>query len=912
MKKRGLRTLSLIIAVLIALGVCGISAFAETGETVLFYDDFENGLSDMWNTSVSSDDLGTVKTEQSNIYRTTGSGTDTIMLKDGNWNNISFNTRIKAAEWSSDESSYVALYLRYADALNYHMVKYSNGTFTVSQLKAGTESILGSAQMALSSNTAYDIAFEAKHGVIRFMVNNVVLIQDYCHSVTSGTIGITTNNQSVDFYEVAANRETVNIRQDFKTGSYVMTHSSATSAGIGLSALTSTHEYDNTEGALHITGAGSLTLYDTRWGWTSLGTDWKNTETVSTFKIENIGDGITFRTSFSNNPIQNSYVTQFTSAGIYKTINANFSGARTKTSLTNLTADGKYHTLKIKNVTNTDNTVTCTITIDNNETYSWTDDTGSAIVNGGGFQITCSGSAKMYIKNIEISDVSASSDSLCSEKFDNLDNWTVTGNGTAVQVSNTSDNFVYATTTAQNEKLILNDKKWKNVSVSCDIKSEQWVSGSTYQDAYAAIYVRYADEANNIMLCYSPISSSGNFGTMFILQNIAGVQSIIDSVEVEKFGTESHKITIEVKGGNFRALLDGSVVLEAQANQTSAKTIGTIALQSKNQGVLFDNISVEGEKHYYYEGFDGDVLHDFSTYVSYLADISGVYVRTSGTNYGIEDDNGISVLHLDRAAYNIYSNTYEGKTWNHTKFNVRVKTNNWTGVHIRSRHIPTSNTSYLLYISNASTWQIRRNGDYATVLASATLASSLSTTNYEKISLETVDNADGTVTLTGYRNDTAVINYTDNGSNLPSSLVGKYPNLATNGNGNSITFVNQANNYIDYINIEDMNVSSSIKAMIATDKTSLVGNETVTGSFVVSNNTYETGNAMLIMALYDADMTLKDISVNYVTTETEKTTTYTDAMQISSDIAQGWSLKLFAWNGYDKMQPIGSSIAIAK
>ena len=243
-----------------------------------------------------------------------------------------------------------------------------------------------------------------------------------------------------------------------------------------------------------------------------------------------------------------------------------------------------------------------------------------------------------------------------------------------------------------------------------------------------------------------------------------------------------------------------------------------------------------------------------------------------------------------------------------------MKTNatDLSGMYIRGG-VDGTNANY--YIENAETSKLGLNAKWGTVLANTPGTVSVPNDSMFEVKLRLTDEktADGkdAVRIRYTVNGVEQINYLDDGSvakgvteNNPDvkALLDQYPlTAASHGRGFSIVNTSDRINVIDSITIRDPEAGDVIANISAPE--TFAANEDITAKLTVDNKSYETVEAMFIIALYNGDEII-DATVTYPQTAADKKEEYT--MKINSGAAT--KMKVFAWDGWDTMIPIAQSV----
>lgn len=227
------KKLSCILAVVTAVSVLSTVGFAQTEETKLFGDTFENGLSsDIWNIMPDSG-LGEVRSDQIKYLKTSATENAEFTYEySAEKEDVSFDISVNAAEWKQDGEAF-EVYVRYVDADNYFKLTYtpSNGTFTLFKCVGGVETQITTAEKQLAADTDYKISLQAKHGVVRFELDGITLIQDYTgidnfnKEAASNYAKFKTLSQELKITNLNISEEDTLLHQKFANTGWIMTDS---------------------------------------------------------------------------------------------------------------------------------------------------------------------------------------------------------------------------------------------------------------------------------------------------------------------------------------------------------------------------------------------------------------------------------------------------------------------------------------------------------------------------------------------------------------------------------------------------------------------------------------------------------------------------------------------------------------
>lgn len=925
------KKLSCILAVVTAVSVFSTVGFAQTEETKLFGDTFENGLSsDIWNIMPDSG-LGEVRSDQIKYLKTSATENAEFTYEySAEKEDVAFDISVNAAEWEQDGEAF-EVYVRYVDADNYFKLTYtpSNGTFTLFKCVGGVETQITTAEKQLAADTDYKISLQAKHGVVRFELDGITLIQDYTgidnfnKEAASNYAKFKTLSQELKITNLNISEEDTLLHQKFANTGWIMTDSDEQNDSNGITFTDGA--YTPQDDSLLISGAQVARIQQNEWEYSNKGTDFARTEAIFVMRIDrgpddtdasggNMGlEYLHFKTCVNANNAA-MYLAKIWRDGYALGDNYGVNGHNEAVKKDGYghnygfrpyAKDGKYHTYRVVTEPNSDfSKVTMTLYIDGDEHLKWEDDAPVRYnpeewkdrILAGGFEFATTQSVtKISLKSYELRDITGSDKSIYTESFNSTDNWT---NAEIVTVGENADKY-YITTENDNGMLVVSDKNWKNIEAETDVKFDSMPSNASLEN-YAGIIARYVNANNYIMGAYSPYAAADNKGTVFIRSMVNGTASTIASKEISAFETgTTHKIGIGVKDGSAIILVDGKAVLNAPISTNENTLYGSVALKSNNLATKFDNVAVTGTSYYFVEEFND--TSDWSAYK--------VGDRTSGVkNVTLNDDGTITTVNGTEIC--LYADENSTASWDDVEMTIKMKTNatDLSGMYIRGG-VDETNANY--YIENGATSTLGLNAKWGTKLAETPSTVSVPNDSMFEVKLRLTDEktADGkdAVRIRYTVNGVEQINYLDDGSvargvteNDPNvkALLDQYPlTAASHGRGFSIVTTNERINVIDSITIRDPEAGNVIANISAPE--TFAANKNITAKLTVDNKGYETVETMFIIALYNGDE-LIDADITYPHTAADKKSEYT--MKINSGAAT--KMKVFAWDGWNKMLPI--------
>lgn len=914
------KKLSGILAVIMVISTLSVTGFAQTEETKLFSDNFENGLnSEMWNIA-SQSGLGQVKSDQVKWMETSETdNTEFSYTYSAEKEDVSFNAVINASAWKSDGEAF-GVCVRYVDEDNYFKLTYtpSTGKFALSKCVDRTLTEIASASKSLAADTNYNISVQAKHGVVRLELDGITLIQDYTgidnfdKEATSNYAKFITYGQKLKITSLSINEEDTLLHQNFSNTGIIMTQSKTPQTDVLKLGSGYTQESDS----ISVSGTTGLefALANEDWVQSNLGTDFSATEATYVLKHEGNVDGVAtlhFRTNMSTDG-KTTYLAKVTRDGwsLGDNYGANNQSEKVKNDgygnelgfrPLNL---GEYHTYKVRKVPASDYSyVTVTLYVDGAQKLEWKDespaftanDDGIIIAGGLGFAISgeIKTNQKYSLKSYELRDITGNDNEIYKESFENLTNWT----NAEIKTSGGSDNKYYITTKDDNGTLIVSNKSWKNIVTEADVLFDEIPSSAT-TDNYAGIIARYKDENNYVMGAYSPYGSAAGKGTVFVKSVVNGTATTVASHEITAFESGvTHRLGIGVKDGVAIVYIDGESVLNAPFSTQSAETYGSVALKSNNLATKFDNISVSGTPYYFVEEFKS--TPNLSAYKS------GAKQSEINSKVTLNEDGTVTIGN-DGEIYLYVDESYAGD-WDDVEMTVRMKTNNRTDMSCLYFRGGVDDTAACYYIENSTKSNLGFNEKWGTIVASTEGIVNVPNSAYYDVKLRLTDEkteaGDTAVRIRYTVNGTEMINYLDDGTKAKETansvtdtaiqnLLNSHPLKAnTHGRGFRISCSgNESISYIiDSIKIADPDAGKII-ANVSVPQT-FDANTDVTSKLTVDNKDYESKEVMFITAFYDGDE-LKNVKVSYPSTASDESMTFTT----KGNSGTATKIKVFVWD----------------
>lgn len=914
-----------ILTVVIAASVFSTVGLAQTEETKLFEDNFESGLSsEMWNVD-SNAGLGKVKSDQEK-WITTSSTQDSEFSYEysAQKEDIAFNVTINASSWKETGKAF-EMYVRYVNAENWFKLAYTPESSKLELIKcvAGVESTIATAEKQLEANKDYKLSLQAKHGVVRFELDGITLIQDYTgidnfdKTADKNYAKFKTISQELKITALDVNEEDTLLHQQFANTGVIMTQSKTPQQSL---MKNTTDKYTLADDSIVVTGttAAEFQLAHEDWVQSSLGTDFAATEATYVVKIAYTGGAdLHLRSNISTNG-KTTYLARIRRDGYSLGDNYGANGHDQKIVPENNDVwghdygyrqyvDGEYHTYKVVTKPNDDNSaVNFELYIDGDKKLEWNDtepaksENENIILAGGiGFATTYETNTKqeVNIKSYELRDLNGSNKVMYEETFDNTYNWEnanlVTGDG--------EDNKYYVTTSNNNGVLVVNDKQWKNVVADVDLRFDNTAAAST--DNCAGILVRYVDANNYVMGAYSPYGSEEGKGTIFIEAVADGVKTKIASKEITAFESGvDHKLGISIKDGSAILFVDGKTALNAPLKKHNTNACGSIALKSNNIATKFDNVSVYGSPYYFVEDFNTTV--DWSSYKD-GASVSAVS--------DVEYENGTIKLNKD-SKVKLYSDKDSTAGWDDIEYVVKMKTTatNLKGIYFRIGKDATAAN----YCINAGNTELMSSAGWKSIHKGES-GPNINTTGPFEVRIRLTDvkteagedavriryTVDGTTYIDYVDDGSFVDSITDVGNDIKAQLA-KFPlTSASHGRGFSVRCDGSltGDNVIESITIVDPSAGTVVANVDA--PTTFAANSDVEAKLTLENNGYETTKTMFITALYDDNGDIVDVKVAYPKLLPDvKGETVT-----SINTKNATRMEVYVWDNWDTMIPIVES-----
>ena len=929
------RTLSAVIAVSM-LTASWCTVLAQTEEKELFSNNFETTeLEDLY---IAEGSTGSIDNEFDSSYKTDGINLDCIKLTDENaaYENAALSVNVKADAFPQDDEAYIVMYARYTDMDNNYSIKYypSLKKAVLAKTVDGAETILRenpvADAVAPAAGEVFEFTFSAKSGSLNARIGEAVIMFYFDADKLSGaSFAMGTNKIAACFDNARIVAENKNININFTNGVIYGLKAANTPSDATL--------LDNNEG-IKLNANQDWYIYDL-----AMVSDpaFFNTELKVTTNVPGTGGGLWIRNKVQSADAYKSYVLYTTNGAAWNVRRNNnwssiigdsgsvkqvFWGDRyyTISFITKNNDDGKTEYLKAyagNNATNVYNPENANrIEVECTDSSVDAEGNSAAILGGGGVKLTGTAS-NIPVTSVVQYDLDADNSELFTDNFKNLGNWVQAADGTGGLYSEAGSdmNSVYRTTAQQNGVISVSGKKWKNVSAAIDFKLNSLAEGNNYQNEYVGLYVRYADENNYMFIGYSPAGSSND--TIFAKTCSGGKTYYFPVVSVDKIsaGTK-HKLGIDVKGDTMRYLLDGKTVAHVGIKESDCSgaynpdAVGTVAVQSKGIAADFDNLIVKGEKDYFYEDFNRA-----NGYTGSLWNITG----TGGT---LTEDQGAAAYGTATGAlsYTINPDPSFSTAFADDRINVTIRPESWSNVNIKTRY-KTDKYSYALRFTDANTigiyYHVMWSLGITKYIKTADISGKLTNGEEATLSFGTQDNEDGSVTLRAWINGELVAECVDNGItddynpgesstkySVYTAAKENYPRTVEKAGGEKFYVeVTGADTYkyIKKISIEDRSVSDEISSKVVFDTESLVAGQTVNGSAVVKNTTFEGQKVTLVLALYDSNGVLKEIKIKDELLESDEKKTVSDSIKLPDDIS-GYKLYGFIWNDLVGMKPIGT------
>ncbi len=921
------KKLSGILAVVIAASAFSATGYAQTEETKLFSDNFESGLnSQVWNVT-SQTGLGEVKSDKINWIETSAESDAEFSYEySAQKEDISLNVLISTERWKVDGAAFEA-YIRYVNAENWFKLTYtpSNGKFALVKCVAGTETEIASATKVLDTGKNYKLTFAAKHGIVRFELDGITLIQDYTgienfdKNADKNSVKFKTLSQKLKVMSLSLNEEDTLLHQNLENSDIVMTDSSNTATSSASQIVLPTNKTVGSE-ALKLTGKQTLRIKKNDWEYEHLGNDFEATELIVVVKSNEFDgtENLHLRTTVNADGKQMNLV-QLKRDGFSIGDNYGVSGKKEAIgengkykqygwrAFDSKLGTADYRTYKVRTEPNADKSkVTVTFTAEGEQWGIWEDTQPIAPEDGrlcaGGFEIsTTVDTTIMYIKSYELRDITGNDSLIYEESFANADKWT----NAEIASDGGADNKYYVTTASDNGTLVISDKSWKNVIAEANVKFD--VIPQATIDNYAGVMARYTDASNYIMGAYSPYAEVDGKGTVFIKSVIGGTKTTVVSKEIAEFAQGSeHKIGINVKDGAAVMFVDGNAVLNAPFKTTGERTYGSVAIKSNNLATKFDNVSVSGSPYYFVEEFNAEA--DWSAYKA--------GTKTSSINDKVTFNQDGTITLADGAEIYLYADENNSGDWDDVEMTVKMKTNNREDMSCLYFRGGVDESSANYYVQNAEKSTLGLNAKWGTLLASTSGLVKVPNSEYYEVKLrltdeKTADNKDA-VRIRYTVDGTEQINYLDDGSvakavevedHAVKNLLNQHPlTAATHGRGFRISLAGAGTiTYtIDSITVTDPE-AGTVLANVSAPET-FAANADIKTKLNVVNKGYEAKEIMFVTAVYNSANELVNVKVSYPSTASDDSDEYENTINTGS----ATKMKVFAWDGWDSMLPIAN------
>jgi pectate lyase len=182
-----------VVMLLIALTLVG----AASAQTLLFSDNFEDGVADGWTTFQGS---WSVVLDGSRVYRQAGlSSKYRSAAGSAGWTDYVVEAKVKPTGWNGTDR-FAALCARFQDGNNTYMLALrSSGRVELRRVASGTGTALAQSAFAVSLNTVYQLRLEVTGPTLRGFVNGVLLVTASDTTFASGRIGAATEYASATF-----------------------------------------------------------------------------------------------------------------------------------------------------------------------------------------------------------------------------------------------------------------------------------------------------------------------------------------------------------------------------------------------------------------------------------------------------------------------------------------------------------------------------------------------------------------------------------------------------------------------------------------------------------------------------------------------------------------------------------------
>lgn len=889
-----LKITAFLLTVTVLFGIC-VPAFAQTNEEILFSDNFENS-SDFWKTGSMT---GSVVNEEPVKFRTNADG-ECIVKLDRVFKNARIKTDFTAEEYGSNDA-FIALYMRYHTNVDSYGVRFYPTAKKLELLKSGTVMETADVNISVAAGEKHSFTLSVKEGIMYSEIDGATIAVKFVgNDISDGNAAFSTSGMSALFENITVSNENRLMHHNFKNGKVFATSATATVQ----------------DGVLHFENGNEYLFYDGTWNNNDA---FKNQEVTVKLRYPNNQGVMWIRTRAQGSG--DAYVLEARNGWNWWLRRNSTWGDATSGEHIVFPDTVSFQTVTVRAVNNSDGSVSLSGIYNGRSVVTKEISKESAFAGGGGIRLAMeSGSGNVgEVEEITAVDLSAESGVVYSENGA-FENWTIVSGNGSTETGETA-NRVYRTTAETNGALILSDRSWKNVSVSADIKAAAWAAPSSVLDGYAGVYIRYPDADNNILLGYSPYSQNSGNGTVFAAKTVNGTLSILRSTEVPSLTAgEFHNVVFQAKGRAYRVVIDGKIMCNLLETETDKALCGTIALNTNNQAVDFDNVTVKGERYIFFDSFTRENSVNDTGYQGFTAK------SLSGAGYAAE--NGTIMLKKEDGSALKYMLVFNGDAadYKDTRVNLHANAENWDGLHIKTRALDGDDFhTYVLrtnYSNERYYMTLMYNVGYvldggSTNEGQIDVTGELKNSEWARLSVETADNADGSVTVSAYLNGEKKLSFTDYG--LPAKWAehatyadysGVYPRTLSKGvNGFYIESGLSGTMLADEISLEDMTVSDKTDCTLSFDRDALVSGENVTAAAKVINNSFVKKDASLILALYDADGVLKFATVESRRLDPESEKTITASLTLPSG-AENCKLYAFVWDSLNNLTPLCERVTI--
>lgn len=187
---------ALRLGLLVALAVT-LTAPLVSAQTVLFSDDFEDGVANGWTVYQGS---WSVATDGTRVYRQAGlSSKYRSAAGSSAWTDYAVQARVKPTAWNGSDR-FTALAARFRDGRNtYLLALRSSNRVALLRIVAGSTTTLASTSFSVTLNTWYTLRLEVNGTSLRGFVNGAQLLSATDGTFATGRVGGATDYSATNF-----------------------------------------------------------------------------------------------------------------------------------------------------------------------------------------------------------------------------------------------------------------------------------------------------------------------------------------------------------------------------------------------------------------------------------------------------------------------------------------------------------------------------------------------------------------------------------------------------------------------------------------------------------------------------------------------------------------------------------------